>query len=303
MRLSIVGLANLGLGLICTVGFSSAFQPSDCLGPIQNSTLSPSKYTNFCSATPYQLISISTANLVQVTSTFQELNDLPFMLRAAENFWDKGPLVDKKSLLAYLSMEYTTVLRVIFANFVHITDVALSRLENIATVDPDNFPIRLKLLLYCRESEFLQNYFRELQSNIDACKEQVIARIRHVRLLLRHLQIIKANRKFKLERLIFTAEYFSRAEEKLMSIIISLEIVEDKVLLKSGQETEVYWDCRSRINAGVVQGDKERKYLQWSVAVLKAELETLDKSTARWVKANSNEKGYFRGFAFSLQGL
>lgn len=262
------------------------------------------------------------------------------MLRAAENFWDTGHMVDKKSLLAYLSMEHTTVLRVIFANFVHITHVTLSRLENIATVDLDDLPIRFRMLLYCRESEFLQNYFRELLPNIDAFKAQVTARMRHVQLLLRQLQRIKANvpkdaisdslkqnstapfqvalpwhhwrmmadvgrreRKHKLERLNFTTEYFFQAEKKLESIMISLEIIEDKVLLRSGQDIEMYWDCRRGINAEAIRGDIDRRILQLDVAMLKAIFEKLENATARWSEANSNEKGHLGGFAYSLVGI
>lgn len=341
LRLWLVGLVNLFLGLICTVGFSSALRPTDCLGWIQNSTFRERpKCTQYCPTIPYHLIAMSTTNLVQVTSAFQELNELPSIFRAAENFWDTGPLVDKNSLLAYLSMEHTTVLRVIFANFVHITHVALSRLENIATVDLDDLPIRFRMLLYCRESEFLQNYFREILPYIDACKAQVTARIRHIQLLLRQLKRIKASvpkdaisdslkknstapfqvalpwhhwrmmadvgrreRKHKLERLNFTTEYFFRAEKKLESIMISLETIEDRVLLRSGQEIETYWDCRSRTNAEAIRGDIDRRILQWDVAMLKEIFEKLENATARWSKANSNEKGHLGGFAFSLVGI
>lgn len=341
MRLSLVGLANLCLGLICTVGFSFALPPSDCHEWMQNFTSRErSDSTEYCPAIPYQLIAMSTTNLAHVTSAFQELNDLPFMLTAAGGFWDKGPLVDKNSVLACLSMEHTTVLRVIFANFVHITDVALSRLENVAVVDSDDHPARLKMFFYCRESEFLQKYFQELLPNIDACKAQVTARIRYVQDLSRQLQRIKASvpkdaisdslnknstvlfqvaapwhhwrmmaevgrreRKHMLERLDFTAEYFFRAEKKLNSIMISLNFIEDKLLVRSGQEIMIYWDCRSRTNAGAERGDKERRLLQSYVANLKTELEKLENATARWSKANPNEKGYLRGFAFSLAGI
>lgn len=261
------------------------------------------------------------------------------MLRAAENFWDTGHLVDKNSLLAYLSIEHTTVVRVLFANFVHITHVTLSRLDNIATVELEDLPIRLRMLLYCRESEFLQSYFRELLPNIDAFKAQVIARIGHVQLLLRQLQRIKARvpkdaisdslkknsttpfqvalpwyhwrtraevgrreREHKLERLNFTSEYFFRAEKKLGSIVTFLEIIEDKVLSRSGQEIEMYWDCRSSTNAEAIRSGIERRILQSDVALLKAVSEKLENATATWIKANSNEKGHLGGFAFSLAG-
>lgn len=340
LRLRLVGLVNLFLGLICNAGVSFALRPTDCREWIQSSTFRERpKYTKYCPTIPYHLIATSTTNLAQVTSAFQELHELPSMLRAAGYFWDTGHFVDKNSLLAYLSLEHTTVLRVLFANFVHITHVALSRLDNVATVELDELPIRLRMLLYCRESEFLQNYFRELSPNIDAFKAQVTARIGHVQLLLRQLQRIKARvpkdaisdslkknstapfqvalpwyhwrtmaevgrreRQHKLERLDFTAEYFFRAEKKLESIMIFLGIIEDKVLLRSGQEIETYWDCRSRINAEAIRGDIDRRILQWDVAMLKAISEKLENATARWNKANSNEKGHLGGFAFSLAG-
>lgn len=341
MRPRLVGLAKFCLGLICTIGLCSALRPSDCFGWIQNSTSRVrSESTEYCPAIPYQLIVMSTMNLVHVTSTFQELNDLPLMLRAAENFWDKGPLVDKNSLPAYLSMEHTSVLRVIFANIVHVTDVALSRLENIAVVDSDDHSAGFKMFIYCRESEFLQNYFREILPDINVCKSQVATRIRYVQVLLRQLRRIKASvpkdvladslkknstvsfqvalpwhhwrtmaevgrreRKHKLERLDFTAEYFFRAEKKLESIMITLEFIENSLLLRSGQEIEMYWDCRSRISFAPEKGDDERRLLQSYVVKLKMELGKLKKATVKWSKANSNEKGYLRGFAFSLAGI
>lgn len=340
LRPRLLGLVNLFIGLICTVGFSFALRPTDCHKWIQTSTFRERpKYTKYCPTIPYHLIATSTTNLVNVTSAIQELDELPSMLRAAENFWGTGHLVDKNSLLAYLRIEHTNVLRVLFANFVHITHGALVRLDNIATVELDELSIRLRMLLICRESEFLQNYFRELLPNIDAFKTQVTARIGHIQFLLKQLQRIKARvprdaisdaseknstasfqvalpwyhwrtmaevgrrkRKHELEKIHFTVEYLFRVEKKLESVMKFLETIEDKVLSRSEQEIEIYWDCRSGINAEAIRSDIERRILQSDVAMLKAESEKLENATATWGKANSNQKGHLGGFAFSLAG-
>lgn len=341
MRRSLLGLANLCLGLICAVGLSSALGPSDCFEWIRNRTTPErSESTGYCPAIPYQLIALTTKNLVHIISAFEELNDLPFMLRAAEDFWDKGPLVDKNSLLAYLGMEHTTVMRVTFANFNHITDVALSRLRTIAFTDSDDHSAGFKMFLYCREIEYLQDYFQEILPNINTCKSQITGRIQYVQVLFRQLQKIKARvpkdaisdpleknstvsfqvslpwhhwrkmaeggrreRKNKLERLNFAQEYFFRAEKKLKSILKSLQFIEDELLLQSAEEIEIYWHCRSRTKPGVGGYGADRGLLQSRVAHLKADLEKLGTETARWTQANPNEKGYVRGFAFSLAGI
>lgn len=99
------------------------------------------------------------------------------MLRVAEDFWDKIPLVDKNFLLAYLGTEHTTVMRVIFAKFNHITDVALGRLKTIVSTDSDEHSAGFKMFLYCQEIEYLQDYFQEILPNIDTCKSQIAGQI------------------------------------------------------------------------------------------------------------------------------
>lgn len=59
------------------------------------------------------------------------------------------------------------------ANFVYITNVIFSQLEEIVTVDPYDLPIRFRMLLYCQERGFLQNYLLELLPDIDVCKAQI----------------------------------------------------------------------------------------------------------------------------------
>lgn len=341
MRPSFLGTANLCLGLICAVGVSSTLRPAECFEWIRNRTPPErSESTEYCPAIPYQLIAKSTKNLVRVISAFQELNDLPFMLRAGEDFWEKGPFADKNSLLAFLAIEQTTMMRVIFANFNHITDVALSRLETTAVMDSNDHSAGFKMFLYCRETEHLQDYFREILPAVNACKAQIALRIQYVQVLFRQLQRIRAmvpkdaisasleknstvsfqvalpwyhwrmtaearrrERKHKLEKLLFLEVYFFRAEKKLKSIMKLLQFIEDKLLSQSAQEIEIYSDCRSIAKPGVGNDDTERKSLQSRVAYLKTELEKLGTATARWITANPNDKGYVRGFAFSLAGL
>lgn len=339
MKPRLAGLANLCLCLVCAFGLSSALLPAECKKLIRNPTpREQSKSTEFCPAIPYQRIATSTKGLVILISTFQELDDLPYMLRAIEDFLGKGPFVSKHSLLAFLATEYTAAMRVIFANFSHITEVTLSQLKTIAVMDSDDHSHGFKMFLYCRETEYLQDYFRNILPNITACKGQMGGRILYVQAVLRQLQRLKAKvskdaisellgenstasfqvalpwyhwrkiaeverreRKFKLERLIFAEEYFFRAEKKLKSIMRLLEFVEDKIQLHSVQEIEMYWDCESRTISG--KSDAKRRIMDTWATYLQKESEKLDTARARWSKANPVEKGYVRGFAFGLAGI
>lgn len=261
----------------------------------------------------------------------------PVHAGAAEKYLDKNACVNRNYLLGFLGTEHTTVIRVTFANFNHITEATLNQLKSIVVMDSDADCAGFKMFIHCRETEYLEDYFRKISLYITVCKTQIAGRIQHVQAVFRRLQRVKltwpkdatsdslekngtipfqmalqwhhwrkmANvrrrkRKRKLERLNFALEYFFRPEKKLNSLRRLLHSFEEKVQLQSAKEIEMDWDCRSKTKAGPGKDDFNRRIMRAWIAHLQTELEKLGTARARWNKANPIEKGYIRGFAFSL---